>query len=418
VVAIAIGVALLVVLALALWSVKHRRDVKLHLAEEQEFDAFVPSLAGLTHSDVVKGNAVEVLQNGDGFFPRLLEAIGSAEHSIHLETFLCEDGELVKQICDELAAKAGKGVKVRVLVDASGGKKLGKNNISCLSDAGVKFARFHPFRPQNLGLLNNRDHRKIVVVDGRIGFVGGHCLVDTWLGNAQDKKHFRDVSVRIEGPAVGRIQSAFTENWIEQTGEVPAGSRYFPELVPCGDSAIHVVYTSPANSSSSVEMLHLLAIRGAQKRLSIQNPYFLPDPEALDALKATAERGVEVRVMLPSADVTDMPIVQHASHHHFGTLLKSGVRIFEYTRTLLHQKVLVVDGEWAAVGSTNFDDRSFELNDEITVGIADPKVAAELDAIFDADLAHSKEIKLDEWKKRPATHKLKDGFLYVFNEQL
>jgi cardiolipin synthase len=284
--------------------------------------------------------------------------------------------------------------------------------------AGCHIAFYHPFRLSNIGKLNNRDHRKIIVIDGRIAYVGGHCLVDSWLGDAQDKEHFRDISIRIEGPAVLQIQGAFCENWIEETGDVPGGSQYFPELEEAGEAKVHAVYVSPSGMPSTVKLMHYMAIEAACEQITIQNPYFLPDPEAREALVAAVKRGVDVRVMMPSAEASDSPIVQHASHHHFGTLLKGGIQIYEYEKTLLHQKVMTVDHCWSSVGSTNFDDRSFEVNDEISIGIYDRDLARQLEEIFDRDLRHCRRCTLDEWKRRSLVHKFKDFSLYLVNEQL
>ncbi|MGZ8710649.1 MAG: phospholipase D-like domain-containing protein, partial [Thermoanaerobaculia bacterium] len=212
--------------------------------------------------------------------------------------------------------------------------------------------------------------------------------------------------------------AAFAENWIEETGYIPAGDRYFPKIAPVGSTAAHLAYTSPDGSISSVQILYYLAIKAARREILIQNPYFLPDAAAIAALEEAVQRGVDVRVMLPSDDATDSAIVQHASHHHFGTLLQRGVKIYEYEKTLLHQKVMVVDGLWSAVGSTNFDDRSFELNDEVSIGVVDPAIAAQLRAGFIDDLKHAKQRKFEEWKGRGVWHKLTDGVAYLGRSQM
>jgi cardiolipin synthase len=304
------------------------------------------------------------------------------------------------------------------MLDGSGGRKFGKQALADMCDAGVKVQKYHPIELRNLGILNNRDHRKIFIIDGRIGYVGGHCLVDTWLGDAEDKQHFRDISARVEGPVVAQLQSTFAENWIEESGEVPAGKHIFPELPPAGDMKAHVVWTSPAGSPSTLKLLHYMAIHAAKNSITIQNPYFLPDPDARDSLVAAAKRGVNVRIMIPATTASDSRIVQHASHHHYGTLLKGGVKLFDYGRTLLHQKVMVIDGRWAAVGSTNFDDRSFEVNDEVTLVVYDERIARELEETFERDLADAKEVHFEPWKKRPWTHKITDFTAFLFNEQL
>ncbi|HET7711220.1 MAG TPA: phospholipase D-like domain-containing protein [Thermoanaerobaculia bacterium] len=410
-------VVIAIILGILLWSVKRRRQPRLQLESEGGLRDLLHSIVGLTHGTLVGGNDVRILQNGS-FFDELLDDISQARKSVLFETFLAKEGEVTRRVAGALSRKAGEGVPVRLMLDAKGGSRFGKQELKRMREAGVAIATYHPLRFGNLGTLNNRDHRKIVVIDGCIGYVGGHCLVDDWLGDAEDKKHFRDISIRIEGPVVGQLAAAFSENWIEESGDVIAGEEFFPKIEKAGKAEAHTVYTSPQGSPSAVKLLHYLAIHAARERITIQNPYFLPDPDARKALVDAVQRGVEVRIMLPSTDASDMPIVQHASHHRFGMLLKGGVKIYEYEKTLLHQKVFTVDGCWTAVGSTNFDDRSFELNDEISVGILDETIAKEMEEVFEQDLEHAREIKLKEWKRRPLWHKLTDATLFLFNEQL
>ena len=418
---LAVFVFLLVVIAilgLIIWSVKRRRDAKLAIGGDGDLETLIPSLVGLTHGTLLEGNRIELLQDGDGFYPIVIDTIRQATRSVHFETFLWKKGELSRRLSAALAERAKAGVEVRVLVDGSGGKGLKGPDLRNMLEAGVEFARFHPLRVSNLGLINNRDHRKIVVIDGRTAFLGGHCIVDSWLGTAQDRKHFRDISIRVEGPVVHQIQSAFAENWIEETGKVPSGEAVFPELEPAGEAAAHLVYVTPDGYSSSVKLMHYFVIHAASRSITIQNPYFLPDPDAIRALIKAASRGVSVRVMLPSADASDFALVQHASHHRFGALLEGGVRIFEYHKTLLHQKVLTVDGVWSAVGSTNFDDRAFEINDEVSLGILDATLARQLEETFESDLADCRELKASEWKQRSLGHRLLDIAAFSLNEQL
>lgn len=406
----------IVSLLVIVWGVKRRRRPHLAL-ESTHLEDLIPSLSGLTQGTCVKGNSIEILQDG-AFWDRLFEEIRRSKETINYETFLCKEGELTARMTEELCAKAQEGVQVRVLLDGSGGKNYGKADLQKLKDAGAKVHKYHPLTLRNLGIINNRDHRKILIVDGRVGFVGGHCLTDNWLGEAQDKKHFRDISVRVEGPVVAQLQSVFAENWIEETGEVTGGTNFFPELKPVGDIDAHAVWLSPAGSPSTLKLLHYMLIHAAKKSITIQNPYFLPDPDARKALIDAAKRGVEVRVMLPSEHASDAPLVQHASHHHFGTLLKHGIRMFDYEKTLLHQKVITIDGCCSAIGSTNFDDRSFEVNDEVSLVIHSEDIAKQLAEIFEKDLKHAKERHFEEWKKRPALHKLRDFTSFLFNEQL
>ncbi|HEX6087858.1 MAG TPA: cardiolipin synthase [Thermoanaerobaculia bacterium] len=412
------GIFLLALLTLLLWSEKRHPEIELHVKDPGELAVLLPSIAGLTHSTLEPGNSMQVLQNGDAFWPALMRDIAAARETVHIESFIWYDGKLARQIAALLAQKAKQGVEVRVLVDASGGRQLKGDVQEMLEDAGVKIAHFHPIRFSNLGRLNNRDHRKLMIVDGRIGYIGGFCIADEWLGNAEHRKSYRDTGLRITGPVVNRLQAAFAENWIEETGDVPAGDKYFPKIAPTGTTVAHLAYTSPDNSVSAVSLLYYMAIKAARREILIQNPYMLPDQQGIALLADAVARGVEVRLMMPSDDATDSALVQHASHHHFGTLLKKGVKIYEYNKTLLHQKVIVVDGVWSCVGSTNFDERSFQLNDEVSIGVVDPVIAAQLRAAFFDDLRSTNERKFDEWKDRSLYHKTIDGVAYLGRSQL
>jgi cardiolipin synthase A/B len=405
-------------LTLALWSAERGRTVHLSVKNTGDFSALLPSIVGLTQSSLERGNRVHLLENGDGFFPLLLRDIAAARESIHIESYIWWKGAICDEVAAALAAKARQGVEVRLLVDASGGHKMDRKLRDQMLAAGCQVRVFHPVRFSNLGRLNNRDHRKEIVIDGRIGYIGGYGFAKEWTGNAQDRDHWRDTGVRVEGPVVNRLQSAFCENWIEETGEIPAGLKYFPPPAAAGQTPAHLAYTSPTGAVSSVQVLYYLAITSARKSILIQNPYLLPDDDAIAALAAAVKRGVDVTVMVPATSSTDSPIVQHASHHQFGELLKSGVKIWEFQPTLLHQKIIVVDGVWSCVGSTNFDDRSFQLNDEISMGILDPALAAQLTAAFQADRRYARERKLEEWKQRSLWHKAIDGLAYLGSSQL
>jgi len=419
VVAFVLGLLTIAVLAVLFWSVKRKPDAKLRVTNAGDIRALLPSFAGLTQSNLDHGNRIEVLQNGDGFFPPLMRDMAAATQSIHLETFIWHDGKIARQLAKLMAMKARQGVEVRVLVDGSGGRELKGEVLDMLLDAGVKVTHFNPiYHINKLGKMNNRDHRKLMIIDGRVGYIGGHGIADDWLGSAEDKKHWRDTAFRVTGPAVNRLQGAFAENWIESGGLIPAGERYFPALPAAGGTVAHVAYTSPTGSVSSVQILYYLAIKAARREIIIQNPYMLPDDEAIENLAEAVKRGVEVKVMVPSVDATDSAIVQHASHHLFGTMLGDGVKIWEYEKTLLHQKVLIVDGVWAAVGSTNFDDRSFDLNDEVNLAVMDPVIAGQLREAFFADLRHARQRNLEEWKNRGAWHKFIDGLSYLGRSQL
>ncbi|WP_280151372.1 phospholipase D-like domain-containing protein [Piscinibacter sp. XHJ-5] len=409
--------ALVIVQLLVIWSIRRHRDPTLKIECDSPIEKLMPSLSGLTLGTAVGGNRVEVHENG-AFFDVLIERIRAARHSVHFETFLWKDGQLGRRVADALIDRAQAGVRVRVMLDAQGSKGAGKDVVERMRAAGCRVTFFHKRALRNIGVLNDRDHRKLVVLDGREAFTGGHCVVDEWLGNAEDHRHVADVSVELHGPIVHSLQGAFSENWAGETGELFIGEHVFPTLEPAGDVLIHAVYAKPENSAPAVKILHHTAICLARKRIWIQNPYFIPEPDAIDAFGEAVKRGVDVRVLMPSTSGSDNPMVQHAGHRNFEKLLKCGVRLFEYPYTLLHQKIMTVDGAWCALGSSNFDDRSFEINDEISLSIADAALAARLDSIFERYVQRAKEIDLDSWTRRGWWHKAKDNAFYLLNELL
>jgi cardiolipin synthase len=305
-----------------------------------------------------------------------------------------------------------------VLLDYVGCRKIGDDAERTMKDAGVRVVRYREHGFHTIGVFNERDHRKLLVADGRVALVGGHCIVDHWLGDAQDGDHYADVSVRVRGPIVNSVQAAFSENWIGETGELIVGPDIFPPAERAGDVTMYAAYVKPEGSPPAVKLFHHTVLCLARKRLWIQNPYFIAEPEAIEAFGKAVERGVDVRVLMPATSGSDNPMVQHAGHRNFERLLKLGVRLFEYPDTLLHQKVMTVDGVWCAVGSANFDDRSFEINDEFVLGIADAETTRRLDAIFEKYASRASEIRLAEWQKRGVWHKAKDQFFYLANELL
>ncbi|NML15992.1 phospholipase D-like domain-containing protein [Azohydromonas caseinilytica] len=410
--------ALVVLLGIAIWSIKRHRDPELSLDCDQPLDRMLPSVSGLTHASMIEGNAVELLENG-AFFDALFEEIAAARYSLHFETFLWKEGRLGARLAAALAERARAGVQVRVLLDARGCSKMGEAATRQMKDAGCRLVHYHAPRLRNLGVLNRRDHRKVCVADGRVALVGGHCIVDQWLYEGmKGKEPFHDLGLRLRGPGVHAVQSAFSENWVAECGELFVGEDVFPKLEPAGEVTLHIARAKPERAAPAVKILHHLVLCMARRRLWIQNPYFLPQDRALRALAAAVERGVDVRVMVPSADASDMPVVQHAAHHNFERLLAAGVRVFEYPKTLTHQKVMTIDGIWCAIGSSNFDDRSFEINDEITLGVVDRALARQLEEIFERDMRDCQELDLAGWRRRSTAHKLLDRALYLLKEQL
>jgi len=410
--------AAIAVLWLFYWNTNRRKvKPKFELSDRRRPEGMVESLIGITEGAIDAGNRVEILQNG-AYFDRLLEDIAAAKTSIHIESFIWWSGEICDRIGEALVRRAREGVEVRVMLDYSGSSRMERDLRKRMREAGCDVRRFHAPSLGNLGRMNNRTHRKIAVFDGRIGYIGGHGIAQEWTGNGEDRDHWRDTHVRMEGPVVNTIQGVFCENWIEETASVPVGEKYFPKLERVGKTDAHVAFASPRGSMSAVQLLYYLAISFAEKELLIANPYFLPHPDAIDELQRAAKRGVDVRIMLPAAAVIDAPLVQHASHHHFGDLLEGGVRIFEHQRTLIHQKIIVVDRQWSCVVSTNFDDRSFELNDEVSVGFTDPDIAEQLRETFFEDQKSTREVHLDEWRRRPWHHKVMDEAAYLLRREL
>ena len=413
------GMLLMLVIAqlVVIWSIRRHRDPTLKIDCDIPIERLMPSLAGLTLGTPVPGNRIELHENG-AYFDVLLARIAAAQRTVHFETFLWKDGVLARRVAAALSERARAGVTVRVLLDAQGSRKAGHHLVQQMRDAGCRVTFFHQKALRNIGVLNDRDHRKLVVLDGREAFVGGHCIVDDWLGNAEDGQRFADVSLRLHGPIVHSLQGAFSENWAGETGELFLGDGVFPPLEPAGEVAMHAVYAKPENSAPTVKILHHTVICLARRRIWIQNPYFIPEPQAIDAFGEAVRRGVDVRVLMPSSGGSDNPVVQHAGHRNFEKMLKCGMRLFEYPHTLLHQKIMTVDGVWCAVGSSNFDDRSFETNDELSLSIADAALATRLDAIFERYAQRAKEIRLDAWQRRGTWHKLKDNAFYLLNELL
>ena len=408
---------LVAVLLLVIWSIRRHRSPILRVQSESSFDKLMPSLSGLTLSTSVEGNTVEVLENG-AFFDVLAQRIAAATQSVHFETFLWKPGRVSDRMAAAFMERAAAGVTVRILLDAQGAKKIDKDMVARLREAGCKVKFFHKRSLATIGVLNDRDHRKLCVVDGREAFVGGHCITDDWLGNAEDHEHFADVSVWLHGPIVHTIQGVFSENWAGETGELFVGDEFFPVLHKVGDIPIHAAFVKPENSAPAVKILHHTCLCLAREKIWIQNPYFIPKAEAIEAMGAAVKRGVDVRVLMPAASGSDAPMVQHAGHRDFEKMLKCGVRLFEYPHTLLHQKIMTVDSCWCAIGSTNFDTRSFDTNDEITLGILSHDVTARLDAIFERYLQRAREIRLEDWRHRGVLHKLHDHAAFLLNDLL
>ncbi|MFC0677689.1 phosphatidylserine/phosphatidylglycerophosphate/cardiolipin synthase family protein [Lysobacter korlensis] len=366
---------------------------------------------------VLPGNRITPLNNGNEIFGAMLEAIASARRTVTFETYIYWSGEVGEAFADALAERARAGVKVHVTLDWAGSLKMDDALLERMRDAGVEVHHYRPLRWFNLGRLNNRTHRKLLVIDGRLGFTGGVGIADQWLGHAQNPDHWRDIHFRVEGPVVAQMQAAFNDNWMKTTGEVLNGVDYFPPLQPVGDTPAHLFIASPAGGSESMHLMYLLAIAAANETIDLTASYFVPDELITNAFIAARHRGVRVRVLLPGPHI-DSVTVQFSSKASWGPLLLAGVEVYEYQPTMLHAKALIVDREMVSVGSTNFDIRSFRLNDEASLNMYDPRFAAEMTRTFEADLRNGRPYLYQDWNKRSLRRRLVETLLVPIRTQL
>lgn len=391
------------------YQVQHRYDV----AQPQ----FLRSMGVLLGPALTEGNRVDTLLNGDEIFASMLHAIRAASKSITFETYIYWSGDIGKTFAQALGERARSGVRVHVLLDWLGSQKMDEASIASMREAGVEVERYHPIKWYTLSKLNNRTHRKLLIVDGVIGFTGGVGIADKWTGNAQDPDHWRDTHYRVEGPVVAQMQSAFMDNWTKVTGKVLHTVEYFPPPKAAGRHYAQVFHSSIEGGAESMHLMYLLSIAAASKSIRLSMAYFAPDDVAMKALVAALRRGVKIQILLPGPH-SDAELVQGASRAKWGELLKNGAEIYQYQPTMFHCKVLVVDDLWTSVGSTNFDTRSFRLNDEANLNIYDADVASRQIVIFEEDLSKSRRVTYEEWAARPWREKLFDRWAALFNRQL
>lgn len=367
--------------------------------------SFFPTLEAYASAPIVGGNRTEILLNGEQIFPAMLEAIRGAQYTITYAQYFYEDGPVSRDIAEALAERCRAGVGVNVLLDAFGTLSMPREYTDAMSRSGCHVAWFRPLAQYIFRRYNNRNHRRILVVDGRVGFTGGSGVSRKWMGNGRVEHHWRDTDVRIQGPAVEYLQAAFVENWLEATGVVLGGEAYFPRPIePSGDVYAQIVKSSPAAGSFSMYTTFLLAVNSARRSIHITNPYFVIDDRMQEALVSARRRGVRVMVLVPGA--IDHNIVRQASRRQFGKLLRAGIEIYEYVPALLHSKTMVIDGVWATIGSTNLDNRSFAANDELNIIVYNRDVAQRLERVFSDDLTYSRRVTLEDWKKRGIPAKL------------
>ncbi len=403
-------------------SLRHRREgghgYKLEASLDVASDSFLRATEALTGAPVSHGNDVELLVNGDNIFPVFLETIGSAKQTLNLLTYVYWTGDIAHDVADALSQRARDGVTCNVLLDAVGAMRMDTSLVSSMEEAGVRVRRFRPVKPYAIRRIANRTHRKILVADGLVGMTGGVGIAQEWTGNADDPEHWRDTHVRVRGPVVRGLQGAFAENWLEATGEVLAGDGYLPALGPVnGGGAMQVMRSSAGVGDTDAEALYFLAVASARESLDLTSAYFAPRPAFIEALVEASHRGVEVRILVPGSHM-DKEIVRQAGRSTYERLLSEGVRIFEFQPTMLHAKTLVVDGIWSSVGSVNFDNRSFQLNDEATLCVQSRRFAAQLSEVFEQDLAHSEEFRRGRWRKRPLRQRMSEQAGRIIRREL
>lgn len=378
---------------------------------------FLTTLAGATGVPFTTGNRINLLNNGDEFYPAMLEAIVSARTSITIEAYVYWEGEVGRQFAQALADKARSGVSVKILLDAVGSASIGDDILRTLESSGCQVVWYNPIRWYTIGRFNHRTHRKSLIVDGRVGFTGGAGIADQWLGHAQDSDHWRDIQIRIEGPAVTPLQTGFAQNWLNGTAELVSGSAYYPVLETTGPYAGLTIMSSPVTGASTVRTMYYLSIICARRTIYIANPYFVPDAAGIDTLIEAKKRGVNVRIMVSGLD-NDSWLSRQNSVRLYGRLLRAEIEILEYSRTMLHQKTMVVDGIWATVGTTNFDNRSFAHNEETNVCFYDPRLVEQLEQTFLADVRNCTRVELVAWQKRGLWAKSQEFVAAFLQEQV
>lgn len=405
----------LLALNLTLGDKKVHEDIpRLYSVADPQFERTMGVLMGPA---ILGGNRTQALVNGSEIFPSMLQAIRGAQKTINFETYIYWSEAIGKEFADAFAERARAGVKVHVLIDWVGSSKMEQSYLDEMEQAGVEVRKYHPLKWYNLARINNRTHRKLLVVDGKIGFTGGVGIAGQWTGNAQDPDHWRDMHYRVEGPVVAQMQAVLIDNWIKTTGKVLDGPDYFPELKAVGNDHAQMFSSSPQGGSESMRLMYMLSLTAAQRSIHLSISYFVPDDMTRQILIDAARRGVKVQIIVPGKFM-DVDVVRRSSRSMWGDLLKAGVEIYEYEPTMYHCKVMIVDGQMVSVGSTNFDDRSFRMNDEANLNIYSAQFAASQIDVFNEDLRHARRISYTEWKNRPFSEKVHEHLAGWFSSVL
>jgi cardiolipin synthase len=384
--------------------------------------SFAPTIEAHTDAPIVGGNRVDILLNGDDTFPAMLEEIKKAKTSITFAQYLYEDGPIAHQLAEAFSERCREGVAGHILLDSHGSSKAPAEIPELMRQAGCHVEYFRRVEapqvifPWKLLRYNYRNHRRILVIDGRTGFTGGYGISAAWMGDGRTENHWRETNVRVQGPVVQHLQGGFVDSWLETTGILLGGEAYFPPLEPRGKVYAQIVKSSPIGGSFQNYMLFLLSIAAARKSILISNPYFLPDDRIVEALINAVKRGVQVIVLVPAK--IDHPITYRASRSGYGRLLLGGIQIYEYLPALLHAKTMVVDDVWATVGSTNIDNRSFALNEELNITVYDRPLALRLEQVFYEDLKRSRKVSYEEWRSRGLVERFFELFAFPIKELL
>jgi len=397
------AVCVLVVLNLTVGEKKVKHEIDHIYAIDDP--SFIKSLGVLLGPSIIGGNRFEALNNGDEIFPSMLQAIRSAQKTINFETYIYWSDEVGREFSEALAERARQGVKVHLLIDAVGSSRMDQVALDKMERAGVEIRKYRPLHWYTLARFNNRTHRKLLVVDGKIGFTGGVGIADQWTGDAQNPQHWRDMHFRVEGPVVAQIQAVAIDNWIKATGKVLHGDDYFPPLEKMGEGSAQMFSSSPTGGSESMQLMYLLAFTAAQHSIYISSSYFVPDDLMRQTLISAMQRGVKVKIIVPGRHM-DVDVVRRASRGLWGDLLQAGAEIYEYRPTMFHCKMIIVDELLVSVGSTNLDERSLRLNDEANLNIYDHDFAREQIVTFEQDLQRARRISYESWRQRPLQEKV------------
>ena len=383
---------------------------------EPSSDLFVHSAAGFLNVPILRGGTAEILQNGDRFYPAILEAIRSAQDTVNFEVYIFDSDDTGRQFIEAFAERARAGVEVRVLLDWFGSIRFKRADRRKLKDAGVKLEFFRPFALRNLVRMYRRTHRRAIVIDGIVGFTGGAAISNKWRGDGRTPKEWRDSMTRVTGALVSGVQSAFAANWVYCCGEVIAGPRYYPIGKDGGPACGLSVVSSPSDAQQPIRLLLWLSFINARQRLWVASSYFIPDQHLRKAVQARARAGVDVRILVPGNHTDAIP-VQYAGRGFYEELLQAGVRIFEYQPSMMHAKTVVVDDGWTLVGSANMDERSMEINEENLLGVAESGFTGSVAEGFERDLSRAKEIHLEQWRRRPLHQRFFEKAAKILIEQ-